>query len=247
MQNSEYAKIILDVLELARQPVAVRFITESEEVPDNYTDDYNLSFCQFLMMAQWGYQLFADLYNVSCPNGAAALGFRPLPEEIRNGQVTLDMGVYSSPTEGARVSALTPRLEKGKYKGILVSPLAKAEFEPHVVVFQGRPFNMMWLIAGENYQRGTRLNFSTALCQGTCVDAVIVPFLNEDINLSLACYNSRNATDIGEDEILIGVPYQHLEDIVYALPRLKESIITRSRSKPMYKLFLEENDFESIE
>ncbi len=247
MQNHEYAKILTDVLELVRQPAAVRFITESEEVPDNYTDDYNLSFCQFLMMAQRGYQLFADLYNVSCPNGAAALGLCPLPEEIRNGQVTLDMGVYASQVEGARVSALTPRLEKGKYRGILISPLAKAEFEPQVVVFQGRPFNIMWLMAAENYKRGTRLNFSTALCQGTCVDAVIVPFLNGDINLSLACYNSRNATDIGEDEILIGIPYEHLGDIVYALPRLKSSIITRSRAKPMYKLCMEENDFDSLE
>jgi len=246
MLNKEYAKIIIDVLELSRQPVAVRFIIGDEDVPDDYEEDLNLSFCQFLMMAQRGNQLYADVFNMTCPNGAAAFGLKELPKEIRSGQAGLDMGVYLSKEEGARVSALNPRLEKGKYQGILISPLASAEFEPHVVIFQGKPFEMMWLIAGENYKKGQRFTFSTALCQGTCVDATIVPFLTGEINLSLGCYNSRNATDIPEEDIFIGVPFDHLKDITEALPKLKEKIITRTREKEMYSLLKEEIELEEL-
>ena len=55
----------------------------------------------------------------------------------------------------------------------------------------------MWLLLAEvNLRGGERLTGSTAVLQATCVDATIIPYLEQRLNFTMGCYGCREATDI---------------------------------------------------
>lgn len=235
MDYYNYSRSLKYFLDLYRQPVAIRFLTKEEKEPTGFNSESKLTFCQFVMLTQGGDHLMATADNVACANGAAALGLRPLPEKIRRGEMQTQLNIYGNLEAAARVVAHTPRLSEGDFERILLSPLDSAPFEPHIVIIQGPPACLMWIVIADNYDQGERYGFSTAVSQGVCVDATIVPFLTGKINLSMGCYGSRGATDQKAEEILLGIPFPRLARIVDLLPELKGSIIKRTREQGAYR------------
>lgn len=229
-----YTQSLKSFLELYRRPVAIRFISPMDSIPEGYRSDLDLTFCQFVMLAQEGEKLLANADNLACANGAAALGLRPLPEKIKNGEMHARLNAYARPEVAARISAVTPRIPLGDYPQILVAPLDEADFEPHVVIIQSSPEILMWILIADNHELGSRYAVSTAGSQGICVDASVIPFLDGNLNLSLSCFGSRGATDQKEDEMILGIPFNRLEAIIQALPELKNSVIKRAQEKTAY-------------
>lgn len=232
--NDQYARTLTDIIGLVRLPVAVSFLSAEVEIPADYRSDLSLTYCQHLMMAQKGEKIAVTADNLACANGAAALGLRPLPEKIARGEMTYQLGVFADPAFGARLSQQTPRIPQGQYKGLLLAPLAAAEFEPDLVIIQGTPFNIMWILMANNFNKGDRGSFSTAVSQGICVDVTVIPLLTGNVNISLGCYGSRNATDEQHEEMLAGIPFALLPNIIEALPRLNDKVIDRTTRKPAY-------------
>jgi len=235
MEYYNYTRSLKYFLDLYRQPVAIRFLTADEQEPAGFDSELKLTFCQFVMLAQSGDHLMATVNNVACANGAAALGLRPLPEKIRKGEMQTQLNVYGALDAAARVAAQTPRLPQESFDRILLSPLESAPFEPHIVILQGLPASLMWIVIADNYDNGERYSFSTAVSQGVCVDVSVVPFLTGKLNMSLGCYGSRGATDQKAEEILLGVPFERLARIIDLLPELKGSIIKRTKDQAAYK------------
>ncbi|MCK7512307.1 MAG: DUF169 domain-containing protein [Desulfobacterales bacterium] len=77
---------------------------------------------------------------------------------------------------------------------------------------------------------------STAILQATCVDATIIPFLENRLNLSYGCYGCRDATDIRASETVLGFPASDLSAIVLHLEYLGEKAIANSRSKKAFSM-----------
>jgi len=242
MNTAEYSRILTELLKLERLPVAVRFIRKDEKIPAGYRTDLKLNFCQAVMLAQRGEKLLVTGENISCANGGAALGLMPLPEKIKSGEMHSKINVFGTADAAALLSVLTPRIGEGSYAGILLAPLLAPEFDPDVVVIQGTPFNIMSLIMADNHEKGIRYNFTTAASQGVCVDAVVVPFVTGMINTTLGCYGARNATDIREDELLMGIPRRHLDGIIIKLQELNEKLFERARKKPAFNRLREKMD-----
>ncbi|MDD3270198.1 MAG: DUF169 domain-containing protein [Syntrophomonadaceae bacterium] len=239
MEYYNYNRSLKYFLDIYRQPVAIRFLTEQEKEPAGFDAKLKLTFCQFVMLAQSGDNLMATVDNVACANGAAALGLRPLPEKIRRGEMQTQLNVFGTLEAAAHVAENTPRLAQGSFDRILLSPLESAQFEPHIVIIQGPPASLMWIIIADNYDNGERYSFTTAVSQGVCVDATVVPFLTGKINLTMGCYGSRGATDQKTEEILLGVPFPRLDRIVELLPELKGSIIKRTGEQAAYHRLME--------
>ncbi|MBM7855852.1 uncharacterized protein (DUF169 family) [Desulfohalotomaculum tongense] len=70
---------------------------------------------------------------------ASAFGFKPLPEKLQNGQMMTGMGLFGNPAAAAKTIGLMPRMKPGECAGVLVAPLAQADFIPDVVVLEGKP------------------------------------------------------------------------------------------------------------
>jgi uncharacterized protein (DUF169 family) len=91
---------------------------------------------------------------------------------------------------------------------------------------------LMWLLLADlNVHGGERRTGNTAVLQATCVDATVIPYLQQTLNFNLGCYGCREATDIKPGETVLGFPGALLEPLLDALQMLRAKAIPRSRAK----------------
>jgi uncharacterized protein (DUF169 family) len=236
MTHREAAAAMTDILGLRWSPVAVKFISAGEPAPDLEAPSPR-RFCQVLMEARRGEKRLLTPDNVSCPAVAAALGFRPLPDKLASGEMLAGFGIFASAEAGRRTIESIPRLDHGKYAAVALLPLGEvgADCTPDVVIVEALPEQLMWLALASVHDTGGRLEFSTAVLQATCVDAAILPFLTGRPNATLGCYGCREATDLSDEESVIGIPGPMLARVVTSLKQLAAKALPRVREKATYR------------
>lgn len=237
MDLEKSAKILTEILGLKNNPIAVKFF-EKVETLDGFKLPSDRRYCQILMGAREGQKLMLTADNIACPAAAWALGFKEPPLKLSSGEMPVAMGIFASPAAVRNTLATMPRLEMRKYNMVAACPLTQAPFEPDVVVIESDPEHLMWIALAKVFETGGRLDFSTAVLQATCVDVTILPFLTQKMNANLGCYGCREATNLMENETVLGFPIKDLEEIVGALQKLNEKAIPRVRGKIIYKSLL---------
>jgi len=219
-QNSEIAEKLRGILRLRYEPVAVKLIRPGEALPEGYViPDHNISHCQSIMRARKGEKLLLPAEKHSCPAGGSALGVMETPTKIQTGEFHYRIGMFE--TQEAAKAMIDARTEMGEeIAATMVAPLAEADFEPDAVVIVDMPERLYWLVAATTYMTGGRVPMSTAAFQATCVDATIIPIVEQRINFSMGCYGCRRRTDISLDEMIVGIPNAKLPKLVEALEKI---------------------------
>ena len=236
MNNAAAAKRLIEILEIDTEPVAV-FLLGSESPPPaaSLKKVTGHRYCQLLMRARRGESVALDPEELACPAAAAAFGFRPLPEGLATGKGLVGFGIVNEPGTGRKMFEGMPRLEPGRVTLIAAAPLGLVQAVPDVVVVEGPPEALMWLaLADLNVAGGERRRGDTAVLQATCVDATIIPHLEQRLNFSLGCYGCREATDLGPNESVLGFPGARLEPLLAALESLANKAVGRSRAKAVF-------------
>lgn len=220
-------------LQLASYPVGVKFIFDGvSSLPDKAEALIGHRYCQALMKARHGKHVTLDAEGIACPAAAAAFGFKPLPEGLKNGVGLMGFGITDLPETGVAMFEGMTKLEPGKLKKLYLFPLETAEIEPDIVVVEDETERLMWLVLAElNRKQGTRISSSTAVLQATCVDATLLPYVDKKFNISLGCYGCRDATDMGPQEAIIGFPFELFESICEQVSRLSHKAMPNSRAK----------------
>jgi uncharacterized protein (DUF169 family) len=232
---------LVDGLGLATEPVAVWLLRPADDPAPfaGFDAAASLRFCQALMRARHGDSVLVQPSRLACPAAARAFGFRDLPPALESGEALVGFGIVSDAATGRTMFEAMPRLAAGALVAVAAAPLAKAPRSPDVIVVEGPPEALMWLaLADLNRAGGVRRHGDTAVLQATCVDATIVPYLEQRLNFSLGCYGCREATDLGPEETVLGFPVAHLDGLVDALERLRATAMPRSRAKKPYEALL---------
>ena len=189
-------------------------------------------YCQALMKARAGERVVLEADELACPAAAKAFGFKPLPPALQTGKGLVGFGIVAEPGSGAAMFDGMTCLEPGTASRLALCPLAGAPMLPDVVVVEGPPEQLMWLLLAEvNLRGGERLLGSTAVLQATCVDATIIPYLERRLNFTMGCYGCREATDLQPAETVVGFPGGRLAQLVDSLAFLAEKAVPRSRAK----------------
>lgn len=220
-------------LGLTREPVAVKFLTEKTGSGD-YQELPRRRYCQMVMEAGRGRKVLLTADNITCPAAAAAFGFKPLPPKLASGEMLAAFGIFGSPEAGQATLNSMRRLEQGRYAAVALAPLGEQDFEPDVIVIEGTVEQLMWLALAARYETGGRAQFTTAILQATCEDTTVLPFVTGELNATLGCYGCRDATDLGEDEAVIGFPATILEAVVHGLRELSAKALPHVRAKLAY-------------
>ncbi len=205
-------------------------------------------YCQALMKARHGESVLLEPDGLSCPAAAAAFGFRPLPVQLANGKGLVGFGIVADAGAGARMFADMPRLAAGSISAIALCPLRMAPRVPDVVVVEGPSEVLMWLLLADlNVHGGERRTGNTAVLQATCVDATVIPHLEQRMNFSLGCYGCREATDLMPGETVLGLPGAQLEPLLSALEMLRSKAVPRSRAKLAHVCLAEASEISNQE
>lgn len=233
---------LISILDLNNFPVGVKFLEKTEEQPVNTEVLQKHRYCQALMKARDGKSVILTGEEISCPAAASAFGFRPLPEKLESGKGLIGFGIVSDPNVGKEMFKGMKRLNEGQIQQLHLYPLNKAEYIPDIVILEDDPEKLMWIaLAYLHATGGKRIQSSTAILQATCVDTSIIPFLSQRLNFVFGCYGCRDATDLGENEAILGFPVSILPKIIEHLEYLGKKAIPRSRSKGAFSL-LERKD-----
>ena len=227
-RNAEYNNSFKEILGLRYDPVAVRLIRENEEFPDYEVPEKQMSHCQAVMSAKNGSAFNLPTNMQECKVGASALGMVETPEKVKSGEFHFGIGAHD--TVEATAAMIAARSEVPfKTKGVAYAPLKKTKFEPDVVIFADIPERIYWFVPLFTAEKGGRIQFSTAPFQAACVDDLAVPMATGTPNISLGCFGCRKRTEIKKDEMMLGVPWKLIPDMVKRLDRYKDGILTKAK------------------
>lgn len=81
------------------------------------------------------------------------------------------------------------------------------------------------------------MNFSSSISQCCCVDVTVVPYVTEEVNVSLECYGTREATDVPNEDMFMGIPSTLLDEVVEGLEGLSKKAMIKAREKRVYKSY----------
>lgn len=234
LELGEKALLFRNLIGDGTDAVAVFLLDSGEGLgPFNkYTPLHGHRYCQAMMRARHGDSVLLEPDGLSCPAAAAAFGFRPLPAQLANGKGLVGFGIVGDARVGQRLFAGMPRFVKGTIVRLALCPLQFAPRVPDVVVVEGPVESLMWLVLADlNLHGGERRNGNTAVLQAVCVDATVIPHLEQRLNFSFGCYGCREATNLNLGETVLGFPGSLLDPLAAMLRMLSEKAIPRSRAK----------------
>lgn len=225
------AKRIKKILGLRSSLVGVKFLFDDA---DNINAEKLMShrYCQALMKARHGAHVLLNADGINCPAAATAFGFKHLPDGLKTGKGLVGFGIVGEEYAGKTMFEGMTTLPQGKLKALYLFTLKTASIEPDVVVAEDETEKLMWFaLANLNVKRGQRVESSTAILQAACVDATLIPYVNQKFNMIMGCYGCRDATDIGHNETVLGFPFKEFEGIYNYLLHLNQKAIPNSLSK----------------
>jgi len=236
---------VRQILGLTTSVVGVKFISPDAAMPLGIEKLNGHRYCQALMKARHGAHVLLDAEGIACPAAGAAFGFKPLPDGLKTGKGLVGFGIVSEENTGKTMFKGMTTLPQGKLKALYLFPLETANMEPDIVVVEDETEKLMWIVlANLNIKGGQRVESSTAILQATCVDATLIPYVEQKFNMSMGCYGCRDATDICPNETVLGFPFKDFNAIVQSLEFLNKKAIPNSRGKNALAL-LKRKELES--
>jgi MtaA/CmuA family methyltransferase len=202
-------------------PVAIRMLSPGEAIPDKTRrparDFKKLSMnCQVIDMARrYGWTIALTREDSICSLGIAALGFEKPTHLHASG--TLCEGMYTeTKAAGQRSEAAVDRFPTGQYHALLVAPLERATFEPHVVCLYGNPAQIMRLTQAALWKRGGKLTSSFG-GRIVCADIIVTTLNTDQPQVILPCSGDRIFGQTQDHEMAFTIPWGQVEEIIEGL------------------------------
>ncbi|MFA6331753.1 MAG: DUF169 domain-containing protein [Methanoregula sp.] len=216
---AEAAETLKNLLKLSGSPVAFRFATKKEEIPEGMQKlDKTIRHCTMIGLARKEGKIFYSLSdNHECNGGAWSLGLRENTETLKNGDFYFKLGKFDSSAACKRTIDRVAHLNPGDTYATMYAPLEKTPFDPQVVVIVASPWAMLKLSQSTLFRIGGRIIAEFSGIQSVCSDACAQTYLNGRVNFSLGCDGSRKFSGIEDGEMVIGIPAEILPELIEAL------------------------------
>jgi MtaA/CmuA family methyltransferase len=202
-------------------PVAIRMLGPGEEIPERARrparDFKKLSMnCQVIDMARrYGWMLALTREDSICSLGIAAMGFEKLTHLHNSG--TLCEGMYTETKEGGqRSEAAIDRFTPGQYHALLVAPLDRTTFEPHLVCIYANSAQVMRLTQAALWKRGGKLTSSFG-GRVDCAEVIVTTMRTDRPQVILPCSGDRIFGQTQDHEMAFTIPWNQMEEIVEGL------------------------------
>lgn len=202
-------------------PVAVRTAAASETIPPKLKRPkrdlgIQVAICQTIALSRrYGWGLAVGREDLSCPLAHVAFGYSPSLPFYEQGNLCVEMYTKDA-AAGARSEAAVPKLPLGTLETLWVAPLARAPFEPEVVVFYGNGAQVMRLVAAALYHRGGQL-VSHHAARIDCAELIIRTRQTGEPQVVVPCYGDRVFAQTGDDEMAFAWPFARSDEIASGL------------------------------
>jgi uncharacterized protein (DUF169 family) len=213
---------LTSLLNLKNPPIAVALISDTAEIPPKVGRiDTSMRHCQMVdKVRREKKQFYALEDDQQCKGGAAVMGMLEMAHKLASGEVYYNLGRFENMESAKNTMEQVASLQPGSTKAVLYGSLDQVTFKPDVVLIIDTPEKIMQLSQALIHHSGGRVNASFAGIQSVCADCVVIPYKEGTVNASLGCGGSRKFANIGEDEMIIGIPLKKLPELAEAAEKM---------------------------
>ena len=221
-RTNEAAARIRDALHLTLNIQAVKLVEDPGDIPENVIlarENYgHLSLCQaFALVKREGVTLYTDRNSEWCWAPAVALGYVDCSPGTESFEIIRPLMGVSDPEKSEQFFKEFPRLPLGKYKGVLLAPAEKAEFEADVLLINcDNNYQMRSLLSAVKFKNGKMLDVRLDPID-SCVHTLVTSFLKKDYTIAIPDPGEQERALTGKNEIIMAVPAEKLDDLMAGL------------------------------
>jgi uncharacterized protein (DUF169 family) len=220
-------KVISDIINqyirLQTFPLAIRLCSSEKELPEKVRLPkrdlgINISLCHAIALARrYGWTMAVDKTS-SCYVPAISLGFVEVPPDMADGSFQSGLGLWGMNQEQARIAmANIPKLSSGKYSHVLIAPVDRATFEPHLFLVYAMPAQIWVLLSGYLNGNGkSALDVKMATGAG-CTNYITRLMLTGEAQFALIGTGERLVPHPQDYECAFSVPADKMENTIKGL------------------------------
>lgn len=240
----EYVEDLTMALGLTREPIGVKLFFNEEDYQACNAPEVRgkIPYCCMVERATRGRLIKSKLEHHNCDGATTALALEESTERIESGLEYFSYNLYATPATARRMREQIVSLHRSGVKtfGVLVAPLAQMEVTPDVVILVVNPYQTMRIVQGYVYHYGQKPNLNYGAMQALCSEATVVPYVSGELNISCLCPSTRLLAKWGDEEMAVGLPYEHFQHTVEGViatinstdvKRRKEEIMERFQQK----------------
>jgi uncharacterized protein (DUF169 family) len=227
-KNLEQYAILNELLRLQYPPVAVKLVETGGEVPEHAYgaggDGRRLALCQaFALARRDGKTVYMRRENHGCWNPLIALGHVKCESADDPGfdLICSVIGVNDA-AAAKRFVAGFPRLPAGKYEGVLLAPLDRAEFCPDIWLVYCDNGQLRTILRAVRGQTGELIK-SEFDALDSCMYSIVPPLLNGDYRITLPDPGEHERALTDNNKIIFSVPQKRFEEFINGARQMSAS------------------------
>lgn len=218
-QAGEYLE---KILLLRTAPIAIKLIGKDDEIPvdairPNKDLGKHISLCQAMAMSRrQRVTILMTKDDEWCWAPLVAFGLVECVEGQKSFDVVVDHLGVADMEAARKMFASFPRLEYGKYKGILIAPLSTARFEPDLTLIYSNPAQLRSILFAVKNQSG-QLVKSEFDAIDSCVYSIVKVIQENQYRITIPDPGEYERSLAPEDEIIFSVPKDKTEELILGL------------------------------
>lgn len=221
----EYVENLELMLDLKRKPVGIKLLFTEEEYNKCEVNEIKgkTAYCVMVEKATRGFRFKSKLSNHGCDGGTTALSLEDSNETIESGREYFSYNLYATNATAYRMRKEIKSLHRAGFTtyGVLIQPLDDFDIIPDVVIFIANPYQVMRLTQGYVYHLGIKPELDYGAMQAICSETTVVPYLTGQMNISALCPSTRMLAKWKDEEMSVGLPYEHfintVEGVMYTI------------------------------
>ena len=227
VQLREAAEELETLLRLQTYPIAVKMVKGEEEIPEGIKRPmrdlgYHLSTCQvFAMARRQGIALAQLKEDMWCVEPVIGYGLAEAPAYFLDGGNRFPTSA-GTPEAGRTWAQGFPRLETGRYVGVIAAPAKDADFEPDLIMIYCDPSQLTQLLSAKNWIDGLDVDCKLS-GHAACVYSVVPTVETGTWQITSPCGGDRNRGLARHDEMIASLPASELPGVVTALAHAHEN------------------------
>jgi uncharacterized protein (DUF169 family) len=213
-------------LRLETFPLAVKLLEKEEDIPEAAQRPlkdlgYRMNVCQgFAMSRRNGTTIAMLKEDMWCVEPVIGYGIEKPPKYFMEGRNRFPEDVRTLEA-GSNYASDFPRLEAGKYIGVVSAPLTTADFVPDVVMIYCNTEQLGLLLLGRECEVGYSLKCGLS-SHAACVFSIVPVMQNGNYHVAVPCRGDHYGAMAKDSEMVFTVATDKLEDLLLGLRYVEE-------------------------
>ncbi|MBN1973022.1 MAG: DUF169 domain-containing protein [Sedimentisphaerales bacterium] len=214
---NKYGSDLLNMLVLRTYPISIKMLKDESEIPrgavrpkKDLKEHY--SACQAFSIVRWrGTTLAMFVEDHWCFEPIIGYGLKEPPEDFLKGAGS-DFFIQNKEAAKERNNSM-PRLPYGKYAGMVLGPLHKANYVPDLIVIYCNATQLRHMLFCMMRKNGYRVT-STLDPLWSCVHSVVPSLLTGECKVTVPDPGEFERGGVGDDEMMFSIPTGRMEELM---------------------------------